>query len=38
MSHGDYMERVPEGFSLVARSAACPTVGICDPARKFYGV
>ena len=38
MSHGDYMERVPEGFSLVAHSAACPTVGICDPVRKFYGV
>ena len=38
MSHGDYMERVPEGFSLVAHSAACPTVGICDPVREFYGV
>ena len=38
MSHGDYMARVPEGFSLVARSAACPTVGICDEARGFYGL
>ena len=38
MSHGDYMARVPEGFSLVARSEACPTVGICDEARGFYGV
>lgn len=38
MSHGDYMERVPEGFSLVAHSGACPTVGICDEARGFYGV
>lgn len=38
MSHGDYMARVPEGFSLVAHSDACPTVGICDESRGFYGV
>ena len=38
MSHGDYMARVPEGFRLSAHSQACPTVGICDEARKFYGV
>lgn len=38
MSHGDYMEKVPEGFSLVARSDACPNVGICDESRGFYGV
>ena len=38
MSHGDYMVKVPEGFSLVARSAACPNVAICDESRGFYGV
>ena len=38
MSHGDYMAAVPEGFRLAARSAACPTVGICDETRGFYGV
>ncbi len=38
MSHGDYMEKVPDGFSLVAHSAACPTVAICDESRGFYGV
>ena len=38
MSHGDYMARVPEGFRLTARSAACPTAAICDEARRFYGV
>ena len=38
MSHGDYMVRVPEGFRLAARSAACPTAAICDEARRFYGV
>jgi GMP synthase (glutamine-hydrolysing) len=38
MSHGDYMAKVPAGFRLVARSEVCPTVGICDEERKFYGV
>ena len=38
MSHGDYMEKVPQGFSLVAHSDACPNVGICDAERGFYGV
>ena len=38
MSHGDYMERVPDGFALTARSNACPNVAIADEARGFYGV
>ena len=38
MSHGDYMEKVPEGFQLVAHSDACPNVAICDEKRGFYGV
>ena len=38
MSHGDYMARVPEGFALVARTAACPNVAIADESRGFYGV
>ena len=38
MSHGDYMEQVPPGFALTARSAACPNVAIADEARGFYGV
>ena len=38
MSHGDYMEKVPEGFALVAHSDACPNVAICDEGRGFYGV
>ena len=38
MSHGDYMEKVPDGFALVAHSAACPNVAICDEGRGFYGV
>ena len=38
MSHGDYMEKVPEGFALAARSAACPNVAFEDEVRGFYGV
>ena len=38
MSHGDYMEKVPQGFSLVAHSSSCPNVAICDEGRGFYGV
>lgn len=38
MSHGDYMEKVPDGFSLVAHSDACPNVAIADEKRGFYGV
>lgn len=38
MSHGDYMERIPEGFRLAAHSDKCPNVAICDEKRKIYGV
>ena len=38
MSHGDYMEQIPQGFRLAAHSAACPNVAIADEARGFYGV
>ncbi len=38
MSHGDFMEKVPEGFSLIAKSDNCPNVAICDIKRNFYGV
>jgi len=38
MSHGDYMEKVPDGFVLMAHSDSCPNVAIADEARGFYGV
>jgi GMP synthase (glutamine-hydrolysing) len=38
MSHGDYMEKVPDGFSLTAHSENCPNVAISDEVRHFYGV
>lgn len=38
MSHGDYMERVPDGFALMAHSDGCPNVAIADEKRGFFGV
>ena len=38
MSHGDYLSRLPEGFTAAARSARCPTAAIRDEARRFYGL
>ena len=38
MSHGDHIDRIPEGFAVIAHSAACPNAAICDEARGFYGV
>lgn len=38
MSHGDYMERVPDGFRLVAGSDKCPNVAISNEEKKIYGV
>ena len=38
MSHGDYMAKVPEGFTLTAHTDACPNVAIADEKRGFYGV
>ncbi|MGI6184022.1 MAG: glutamine-hydrolyzing GMP synthase [Candidatus Fimadaptatus sp.] len=38
MSHGDYMERIPEGFSLTAHSECCPSAAICNASRRIYGV
>ena len=38
MSHGDYMEKVPDGFKLVAYSDKCPNVAICNEEKKIYGV
>lgn len=38
MSHGDYMEMIPEGFVTAAHSAHCPNAAIADETRGFYGV
>lgn len=38
MSHGDRVERLPEGFRVVATSDNAPTVALENPARGIYGI
>ena len=38
MSHGDRVERLPEGFSVVAQSPGAPFAAIADDERAIYGV
>ena len=38
MSHGDRIERMPEGFHAIAHTDNSPTAAMADEERKFYGV
>lgn len=38
MSHTDYVEGLPEGFTISAYSDACPVAGFENPERNLYGV
>ncbi|HEX2582267.1 MAG TPA: glutamine-hydrolyzing GMP synthase [Dongiaceae bacterium] len=38
MSHGDRVERLPEGFAVIGESEAAPFAAIADERRRFYGV
>jgi len=38
MSHGDRVEKLPDGFSMVGTSPNCPFAVVEAPARKFWGV
>ena len=38
MSHTDYISRVPEGFTITAYTAGCPSAAMSDPARDLYAV
>ena len=38
MSHTDYINELPEGFSVTAHTDSCPTAAIADPVRKLYGL
>ena len=38
MSHGDFVSRLPEGFSVTAHTDACPVAAFACPERGFYGV
>lgn len=38
MSHGDQVERMPAGFSVMARTDTCPVAAMGNPARRIYGL
>ena len=38
MSHGDQVEQLPEGFSIVARSEGAPYAIATDEDRRFYSM
>ncbi|MFS0868131.1 glutamine-hydrolyzing GMP synthase [Microbacterium sp. 179-B 1A2 NHS] len=38
MSHGDQVATAPDGFEVLARTAATPVAAFADDARKLYGV
>ena len=38
MSHGDQVVRIPKGFSVTGKSAACPIVAIEDRKRQLFGI
>ena len=37
-SHGDRIERIPDGFRVTGTSANAPVAAMEDPARRFYGL
>ncbi|HEY5487210.1 MAG TPA: glutamine-hydrolyzing GMP synthase [Candidatus Limnocylindrales bacterium] len=38
MSHGDSIERLPEGFRSIARTDSTPYAAVADPNRRLYGI
>ena len=38
MSHTDYIEKLPEGFTVTAYTEHCPCAAMADAARKIYAV
>lgn len=38
MSHSDYIEQAPEGFTIAAHTPSCPIAAIENKERKLYGV
>jgi GMP synthase (glutamine-hydrolysing) len=38
MSHGDRVERLPEGFALIGETPNAPAAAIADERRQIYGV
>ena len=38
MSHGDSVEKLPEGFKAIAHSSGCPFAGFENNEKRFYAV
>ena len=38
MSHSDHVEKIPEGFEVLAKTGVTPCAVIANSAKKFYGV
>ncbi|MBO6001549.1 MAG: glutamine-hydrolyzing GMP synthase [Spirochaetales bacterium] len=38
MSHGDSVQKLPEGFNAIARSSGCPFAGFENNDKRFYAV
>jgi len=38
MSHGDHVERAPEGFTVTARTAGVPVAAMENRARRLFGI
>jgi GMP synthase (glutamine-hydrolysing) len=38
MSHGDQVERLPDGFVVLASSTTCPWAAVADRQRRLWGV
>jgi GMP synthase (glutamine-hydrolysing) len=38
MSHGDKVDRMPDGFTALARTASSPNAVVADLSRRFFGV
>lgn len=38
MSHGDYVEKVPNGFEITAYTETCPVAGFANAEKKIYGL
>lgn len=38
MSHGDYADRLPEGFVSIAHTPNCPTAAVRDTEKRLFGL
>ncbi len=38
MSHGDQVDRMPAGFSVLAKTGTCPVAAMGNPERRIYGL